>query len=119
MARIHAVMPSRNDMGQAMVAITESDCTGCDLCIPFCPFEALLPLQENTRSKGKRPVIVVVTNCVGCLSCIGSCPTGALFEVPVPSDAVESPLLFPTTQPAVEFVNRFNRGGIGWPLPKQ
>ncbi|MGY8728588.1 MAG: 4Fe-4S binding protein, partial [Candidatus Poseidoniales archaeon] len=27
-----------------MVAITESDCTGCDLCISHCPFEALLPL---------------------------------------------------------------------------
>ena len=25
-------------MGQSMVAITEADCTGCDLCIPHCPF---------------------------------------------------------------------------------
>ena len=106
-------------MGQAMVAIEESECTGCDLCIPFCPFEALLPLAENPRSKGKRPLIVVETNCVGCLSCISSCPTGALFEVSIPADAVNSPLLHPSEQPTVELVVRFKRGGLGWPLPKQ
>ena len=48
-------------MGQAMVAIVEDDCTGCDLCILHCPFEALLPLQVNPpgRKHAKRPVVVL------------------------------------------------------------
>jgi len=76
-------------------------------------------MAENPRDKGKRPLIVVETNCVGCLSCISSCPTGALFEVEIPADAIISPLIHPTKQPAVEVVERFKRGGLGWPLPKQ
>lgn len=105
-------------MGQAMVAITEEDCTGCDLCIPFCPFEALLPLAENTREKGKRPVIVVEKNCVGCLSCIGSCPTGALFEIPIPINSKTSPLMNPSPQFLTETVERFSKKAISWPKPK-
>ena len=48
-------------MGQSMVAIVQDDCTGCDLCILHCPFEALLPLQFNPegRKHKKRPVVVL------------------------------------------------------------
>ncbi|MBT5391644.1 MAG: 4Fe-4S binding protein [Euryarchaeota archaeon] len=103
-------------MGQSMVAITESDCTGCDLCIPHCPFEALLPLASNPklRTHKKRPIVVVASQCVGCLSCIGSCPTGALFEVKIPVDASQSTLLMMPEPPETEPVNRWKKGGIGW-----
>ena len=59
-------------MVQAMVSITQGACTGCDLCITFCPFEALLPLTERPADHphAKRPVVVVEASCVGCLSCI-------------------------------------------------
>jgi ferredoxin len=84
-------------MGQSMVAITEQNCTGCDLCISHCPFEALLPLAENPaqRKHSKRPIIVVENNCVGCLSCIGSCPTDALYEITIPKNSIQSALLTP------------------------
>ena len=103
-------------MGQSMVAIVEPDCTGCDLCISHCPFEALLPLASNPehRKHSKRPVVVVEEQCVGCLSCIGSCPTGALHEVAIPIDASQSPLLLMPDSPDTEPVNRWKKGGIGW-----
>ena len=102
-------------MGQSMVAITEENCTGCDLCISHCPFEALLPLAENPkhRKHGKRPVIVVVNNCVGCLSCIGSCPTDALYEITIPQNAIQSILMNPTEPKPTQPVNRWNKGGLG------
>ena len=102
-------------MGQSMVAITQQDCTGSDLCITHCPFEALLPLAENPaqRKHGRRPVIVVENNCVGCLSCIGSCPTDALYEITIPSNAKQSILLNPTIQEKTEIVNRWKKGGLG------
>jgi len=99
-----------------MVAIIEDDCTGCDLCIPHCPFEALLPLLHSPegREKPKRPVVVVEEQCVGCLSCIGSCPTQALHEVKTPPKAEASPLLKPSPRPATEVVNRWKKGGLRW-----
>ena len=99
-------------MGQAMVSIVESDCTGCDLCITHCPFEALLP-KASASSKIKRPIIVVESSCVGCLTCIGSCPTGALREVQVPLDSEESPLLSSRDSLQTETVIRWGRNGIG------
>ncbi len=103
-------------MGQSMVAITEADCTGCDLCIPHCPFEALLPLNENpqVRKHKKRPVIVLASQCVGCLSCIGSCPTKALHEILIPPITTTSPLLIPADDPETETILRWGRKGIGW-----
>lgn len=97
-----------------MVAITESDCTGCDLCIAHCPFEALLPLVETPPGRRKRPVQVVVDHCVGCLSCIGSCPTGALYEVAMPPPFAASPLAIGDADAApVERVLRWSKTGLG------
>ena len=103
------------NMGQSMVAIEASDCTGCDLCIPFCPFEALLPLASTPPNVRRRPVIVLDDACVGCLSCIGSCPTGALAEVIIPPPSEASPLLNPRSQPATVRVDRWGPHGTRWP----
>ena len=104
-------------MGQSMVAIVQDDCTGCDLCIMHCPFEALLPLQFNPdgRKHKKRPVVVVEQRCVGCLSCIGSCPTDALYEVPVPPDSAVSPLVFHQEGPATQREIRWKKRATRWP----
>lgn len=99
-----------------MVAIVQDDCTGCDLCITHCPFEALLPLKVNPegRKRSKRPVVVVEENCVGCLSCIGSCPTDALHEVLSPPISLQSPLLNPSPRPETESFNRWKKKETRW-----
>ena len=102
-------------MGQAMVEILEPDCTGCDLCITHCPFEALLPLSECADNRRKRPVVVINDRCVGCLSCIGSCPTGALREIVVPAQSEVSPLIFNRNKMFdVEQINRWGKDGTKW-----
>ena len=100
-------------MTQAMVAITQLDCTGCDLCISHCPFEALLPLTYTPKDMKKRPIVVIESRCVGCLSCIGSCPTDALYEVPLPPNSESSPLLHNSTTPNVEKITRWTKDGLG------
>lgn len=95
-----------------MVAITAEDCTGCDLCIPHCPFEALLPLLQSPPGFKKRPIIVRDEACVGCLSCIGSCPTDALHEIVIPLSSKQSPLLTPGEHPSTEIVIRWGPEGI-------
>ncbi len=99
-----------------MVAIVQDDCTGCDLCITHCPFEALLPLKVNPegRKRSKRPVVVIEENCVGCLSCIGSCPTDALHEVHSPPISLQSPLLNPSPRPETEPFNRWKKKETRW-----
>jgi len=99
-------------MGQAMVAIDAEDCTGCDLCIHHCPFEALLPRAHLLPGRRKRDVLVIADRCVGCLSCIGSCPTSALYEVSIPALAAKSELLDSDyVAPATETILRWGSGG--------
>ena len=102
-------------MGQAMVEIISQDCTGCDLCLNHCPFEALLPLSDCPEGRRKRPVVVINDNCVGCLSCLGSCPTGALREVIIPPESNISPLIVEReVVPLVDSINRWGKSGTKW-----
>ncbi len=98
-----------------MVIIDEQDCTGCDLCILHCPFEALLPRAHTLPHRRKRDVIVLNERCVGCLSCIGSCPTYALKEMVVPPTSRNSPLMdVDLISPSTEAVSRWGRNDKHW-----
>jgi len=98
-----------------MVVIDEQDCTGCDLCILHCPFEALLPRAHTLSHRRKRDVIVINERCVGCLSCIGSCPTTALQESVVPARAHISPLMDADfISPNSEVISRWGRKDKHW-----
>ena len=61
-------------MGQSMVAIVEDDCTGCDLCILHCPFEALLP------SRSIHPVEAIPNDPSSCWSNAASVASPALVH---------------------------------------
>jgi len=104
-------------MGQSMVKIAEELCTGCDLCLLHCPFEALVPYATIPmgRTHPKRPILVLDSACVGCLSCIGSCPTKALTEVLMPPVSKNSPILFPRNQPKGNPIKRFSDKDNFWP----
>jgi len=47
-------------------------CSGCGICIPACPFEAL------SLNKERKVAEVAEAVCEGCGTCIASCPSGAL-----------------------------------------
>jgi ferredoxin/mono/diheme cytochrome c family protein len=71
----------RSDPG--VVVIDEDACTGCNLCVVDCPYEALTlvdrPAGEQEARHEDRPVAVVEPDaCVACGICIGSCSFGAM-----------------------------------------
>jgi ferredoxin/mono/diheme cytochrome c family protein len=75
-----------------VVAIDDDACTGCELCIADCPFEALTmrdrtDVDPDGGTQARRPIAVVdASRCVGCGICVGSCSFGAMalpgFESP-------------------------------------
>lgn len=50
--------------------IDESKCTGCGLCVPVCPVEAITV---------ERVATINPETCTGCGSCIAECPNEAIF----------------------------------------
>ena len=67
-----------------IVAIDDDACTGCELCIADCPFEALAmhdrtDVDPDAGTQARRPIAVVdAARCVGCGICVGSCSFGAM-----------------------------------------
>ena len=61
------------------VVITAESCTGCDLCVADCPYEALTMVERADH----QPSLAVVDSsaCVACGICLGSCAFGAI-ELP-------------------------------------
>ena len=49
-------------------------CTGCRVCLDFCPHGVYAREEEKTTVRVDRPYECVV----GCSNCLGLCPTGAI-----------------------------------------
>ncbi|MFH1464594.1 MAG: CoB--CoM heterodisulfide reductase iron-sulfur subunit A family protein [Pseudomonadota bacterium] len=54
--------------------VVEDLCSGCQICIPLCPYEAI------SRDEEKRVAVVEPALCKGCGTCVGACPSGALQQ---------------------------------------
>jgi heterodisulfide reductase subunit A2 len=49
-------------------------CTGCQICIPLCPYEAV------RRDNDKRIAYIEEALCKGCGTCVAACPSGAASQ---------------------------------------
>jgi heterodisulfide reductase subunit A len=49
-----------------------SKCTGCQLCVKVCPYNAIIPIPE------KRKVELIEAACSGCGTCSAECPFNAI-----------------------------------------
>jgi len=54
-------------------------CTSCEICLSWCPAEAISMAPPDLESKGKHPVALIDSKkCIGCGECILPCPAGAI-----------------------------------------
>jgi len=56
------------------LAIVSNSCTGCQVCIPFCPVDCIEPLPAGTyKDTVVQPVQVRLDECIGCTICVRVC----------------------------------------------
>jgi formate hydrogenlyase subunit 6/NADH:ubiquinone oxidoreductase subunit I len=77
----YAVPPTRKKRKAKLVAVVhEEGCTGCEVCIEFCPVDCIykVPGPENPEEHGYVSVngVCVVDEevCIGCKLCAKYCP---------------------------------------------
>jgi 2-oxoglutarate ferredoxin oxidoreductase subunit delta len=63
-----------------MIEVNETYCKGCNLCIEFCPRDALEPAEE-INEKGVHPPVEVEGRCNNCRLCEQICPDFAIVIV--------------------------------------
>jgi Na+-translocating ferredoxin:NAD+ oxidoreductase subunit B len=66
----------------AIAVIDETACTGCTLCLPACPVDAIVGARKFMHT-------VITAECTGCGLCLPPCPVDCISIVPTgaPRDA--------------------------------
>jgi electron transport complex protein RnfB len=57
-----------------LAKIIEPNCTGCEVCIPFCPVDCIeIDAPENWPGRTIPPVLIRYDECIGCVICVRVC----------------------------------------------
>ena len=53
--------------------VDEDNCTGCQVCVPFCPVDCIEPVPKDKYDIPIPPVQVRFDECIGCQICAKVC----------------------------------------------
>ena len=73
-----SVRPSPEMTLMDLCQINQSRCKGCELCVKFCPCDAL-EMSERRNASGFHPAVLAHPElCTGCALCAEMCPETAI-----------------------------------------
>ena len=56
-----------------IAVVDEDNCTGCQVCVPFCPVDCIEPVPTEKYGTPIPPVQVSHDECIGCQICAKAC----------------------------------------------
>ncbi len=68
------LMKGYAELDPLVAVIDAAKCTGCDACVPSCPFEAI----SKDTVDGREIAVISAAVCKGCGGCVPICPEDAL-----------------------------------------
>ena len=75
-----ALNAARKGRQTVPIFIDDEKCTGCDICVPICPLQAI----SNINNKA----VIDNNKCKECLLCMDECPTNAIYQILEKEDSV-------------------------------
>ncbi len=74
--------PLRKKAPPKLAVINQNGCTGCEVCIVFCPVDCIeiVPGVEHTQLQ--QVVEVDLDRCIGCSLCAKNCPWDTIEMLP-------------------------------------
>ena len=65
-----------------LAVIDQVGCTGCEVCIAFCPVDCIEIVPGPVYPMNERLVEVDLHRCIGCTLCVKSCPWETIEMLP-------------------------------------
>ena len=56
-----------------IAVVEEANCTGCQVCVPFCPVDCIEPVPREKYRSPIPPVQIRFNECIGCQICARVC----------------------------------------------
>ena len=86
-----AAKPPRKKAPPKLAVINQNGCTGCEVCIVFCPVDCIeiAPGVEHTQLQ--QVVEVDLDRCIGCSLCAKNCPWDTIEMLPHDQAIAEAP----------------------------
>jgi len=77
---------------RSLAQIVEPNCTGCEVCIPFCPVDCIeVAPAADWPDRTIPPVRIRYDECIGCVICVRVCEKLAWDAIVMrPTEEVES-----------------------------
>src|SRR5882672_6166714 len=66
--------PPRKKAPPKLAVINQNGCTGCEVCIVFCPVDCIEIVPGVQHSQLQQVVEVDLDRCIGCSLCAKNCP---------------------------------------------
>lgn len=59
---------------KTVALVFEGNCTGCEVCVPFCPVDCIQPQPKSAYpDRPIPPVQIRFDECIGCQICVRAC----------------------------------------------
>lgn len=74
--------PPRKKAPPKLAVINQNGCTGCEVCIVFCPVDCIEIAPGVTHNQLQQVVEVDLDRCIGCALCAKNCPWDTIDMLP-------------------------------------
>lgn len=82
--------PARKKAPPKLAVIEQSGCTGCEVCIVFCPVDCIEIVPGIEHTQLQQVVEVDLNRCIGCSLCAKNCPWTTIEMLPYDEAMKES-----------------------------
>lgn len=77
-----ALKPPRKKAPPKLAVIDQNGCTGCEVCIVFCPVDCIEIVPGVDHPEVQKVVEVDLDRCIGCSLCAKNCPWETIYMLP-------------------------------------
>ena len=76
------VAPARKKRPKELAIINQQGCTGCEVCLEFCPVDCIYVVAGPEYDVHKKLVEIDLDVCIGCKLCVKYCPWDTIEMIP-------------------------------------